>query len=271
MTTLIFFPFWRDLDGPQRDTLRNAITLRHVSKGAVLHNGSEDCVGLFLVLKGQLRAYIVSDEGREITLYRLLERDMCLFSAACMMNSIQFDITISAERESEVLHIPTKAYQALMLQSAPVANYTNELMASRFTDVMWLLDQILYKRLDARLAAFLLEESGLDDTKELRLTHEVIAHHLGSAREVVTRMLKYFQAEGVVALSRGGVAILDERKLAHLAKGACADQFDPNPKNCDIITETTSILAYPMNVNGRSNIVRGERSFQNVCFYCYTG
>lgn len=103
-----FFPFWRDLDGPQRDTLRNAITLRHVSKGAVLHNGSEDCVGLFLVLKGQLRAYIVSDEGREITLYRLLERDMCLFSAACMMNSIQFDITISAERESEVLHIPTK-------------------------------------------------------------------------------------------------------------------------------------------------------------------
>ena len=215
-----FFPFWRDLDGPQRDTLRNAITLRHVSKGAVLHNGSEDCVGLFLVLKGQLRAYIVSDEGREITLYRLLERDMCLFSAACMMNSIQFDITISAERESEVLHIPTKAYQALMLQSAPVANYTNELMASRFTDVMWLLDQILYKRLDARLAAFLLEESGLDDTKELRLTHEVIAHHLGSAREVVTRMLKYFQAEGVVALSRGGVAILDERKLAHLAKGS---------------------------------------------------
>lgn len=215
-----FFPFLRDLDGPQRDTLRNAITLRHVSKGAVLHNGSEDCVGLFLVLKGQLRAYIVSDEGREITLYRLLERDMCLFSAACMMNSIQFDITISAERESEVLHIPTKAYQALMLQSAPVANYTNELMASRFTDVMWLLDQILYKRLDARLAAFLLEESGLDDTKELRLTHEVIAHHLGSAREVVTRMLKYFQAEGVVALSRGGVAILDERKLAHLAKGS---------------------------------------------------
>lgn len=189
-------------------------------RGAVLHNGSEDCVGLFLVLKGQLRAYIVSDEGREITLYRLLERDMCLFSAACMMNSIQFDITISAERESEVLHIPTKAYQALMLQSAPVANYTNELMASRFTDVMWLLDQILYKRLDARLAAFLLEESGLDDTKELRLTHEVIAHHLGSAREVVTRMLKYFQAEGVVALSRGGVAILDERKLAHLAKGS---------------------------------------------------
>ena len=137
-----------------------------------------------------------------------------------MNSNPSFDITISAERESEVLHIPTKAYQALMLQSAPVANYTNELMASRFTDVMWLLDQILYKRLDARLAAFLLEESGLDDTKELRLTHEVIAHHLGSAREVVTRMLKYFQAEGVVALSRGGVAILDERKLAHLAKGS---------------------------------------------------
>lgn len=215
-----YFPFWKELTEPQRTALQNAITLRHVEKGTVLHNGSEDCVGLFLVLNGQLRAYIVSEEGREITLYRLLERDMCLFSAACMMNSIQFDITISAERESEVLHIPTKAYQALMQQSAPVANYTNELMASRFSDVMWLLDQILYKRLDARLAAFLLEESGLDDTRELRLTHETIARHLGSAREVVTRMLKYFQAEGLVALSRGGVAILDERKLARFAEGS---------------------------------------------------
>ena len=215
-----YFPFWKDLTDPQRAALRNAVTLSHVPKGTILHNGSEDCVGLFLILEGQLRAYIVSDEGREITLYRLLERDMCLFSAACMMNSIQFDITISAERESEVLHIPTKAYQELMLQSAPVANYTNELMASRFSDVMWLLDQILYKRLDARLAAFLLEESGLDDTKELRLTHEVIARHLGSAREVVTRMLKYFQAEGVVTLSRGGVAITDEEKLARLAEGS---------------------------------------------------
>lgn len=145
---------------------------------------------------------------------------MCLFSAACMMNSIQFDITISAERNSEVLHIPTKAYQELMLQSAPVANYTNELMASHFSDVMWLLDQILYKRLDARLAAFLLEESELDETRELKLTHEAIAHHLGSAREVVTRMLKYFQTEGIVALSRGGVAIMNEGKLARLAQGS---------------------------------------------------
>ena len=215
-----YFPFWKDLTEPQRTTLTHAITLRHVAKGTILHNGSEDCVGLFLVLQGQLRAYIVSDEGREITLYRLLERDMCLFSAACMMNSIQFDITISAERNSEVLHIPTKAYQELMLQSAPVANYTNELMASRFSDVMWLLDQILYKRLDARLAAFLLEESELDETRELKLTHEAIAHHLGSAREVVTRMLKYFQTEGIVALSRGGVAIMNEGKLARLAQGS---------------------------------------------------
>ena len=215
------YPVWKELTPRQQALLEQNTVRRRARKGERMHTGAEGCEGLYIVTEGVLRVSTLSEEGgREITLYRLLERDMCLFSAACMMNSIQFDITISAERESEVLHIPTKAYQALMLQSAPVANYTNELMASRFTDVMWLLDQILYKRLDARLAAFLLEESGLDDTKELRLTHEVIAHHLGSAREVVTRMLKYFQAEGVVALSRGGVAILDERKLAHLAKGS---------------------------------------------------
>ncbi len=215
-----YFPFWRSLTGPQRLALQNAASIRHVPQGAVLHNGSEDCVGLFLVLEGRLRAYIVSDEGREVTLYRLLERDMCLFSAACIMNSIQFDITISAEQDSTVLHIPPQVYQELMAQSAPVANYTNELMATRFSDVMWLLDQILYKRLDARLAAFLLEESALDGTGTLRLTHEQIAQHLGSAREVVTRMLKYFQSEGLVALSRGSVAVLDAVRLAKLAQGS---------------------------------------------------
>ena len=84
---------------------------------------------------GQLRAYILSDEGREITIYRLFDRDMCLFSAPCMMRSIQFEVTVAAEKDTEFWVIPTEVYQRLMEESAPVANYTNELMASRFSDV----------------------------------------------------------------------------------------------------------------------------------------
>ncbi|MGI5966523.1 MULTISPECIES: Crp/Fnr family transcriptional regulator [Anaerotruncus] len=212
-----FLPFWDQLSEDQRELLRKNAVERSVLKGTVIHNGSEDCVGLLVVQSGQLRASILSEEGREITLYRLFERDICLFSASCMLRSIQFDITVEAAQNSRFWLIPTPVYQRLMQQSAAVANYTNELMASRFSDVMWLMDQVLYKRLDSRLAAFLLEEGEIADTNQLRITHEMAARHLGSAREVVTRMLKYFQSEGIVALSRGTVTIVSPDKLRQLA------------------------------------------------------
>ena len=213
-----YLPFWGKLSPVQQRRLTKASVPRRLSAGTVVHNGSEDCVGLLIISSGQLRAYTLSDEGREITLYRLLERDICLFSASCMMRSIQFEIIIQAERDAQVIQIPTKVYQDLMNESAPVANYTSEVMASRFSDVMWLLDQVLYKRLDSRLAALLLEEASLSGSSGLKLTHDAIARHLGSAREVVTRMLKYFQQEGLVVLSRGGVTLCDPNRLALLAR-----------------------------------------------------
>ena len=175
-----------------------------------------DCTGLLLVKSGQLRAYILSDEGREITIYRLFDRDMCLFSASCMMRSIQFDMTIEAEKDTEFWIIPTEIYKSIMEESAPVANYTNELMAARFSDVMWLIEQIMWKSLDKRVASFLLEESSIEESDKLKLTHEAIANHLGTHREVITRMLRYFQSEGMVKLSRGTVTILNKEKLEHL-------------------------------------------------------
>lgn len=121
------------------------------------------------------------------------------------MRSIQFEITIEAEKDTELWVIPAEIYKSIMEESAPVANYTNELMATRFSDVMWLIEQILWKSLDKRVAAFLLEESAIEDSNELKITHEIIANHLGSHREVITRMLRYFQSEGMVRLSRGTI------------------------------------------------------------------
>lgn len=213
-----YFPVWDQLTLEQQETLLGAASRQSVKKGTVLHNGSADCTGLLLVCSGQLRAYILSEEGREITLYRLFEMDICLFSASCMMHSIQFDITIEAERDTDFWLIPTEVYKRMMETSAPLANYTNEIMASRFSEVMWLMEQIMWKSFDQRLAAFLLDEAGLEGSNQLKLTHEIIGNHLGSAREVVTRMLRYFQNEGMVKLSRGTVEILDPEKLRHLAQ-----------------------------------------------------
>lgn len=211
------FPVWQKLTPAQQQMIVSSVISRTLGKGAVLHNGSMDCAGLVLIQTGQLRAYILSEDGREITLYRLLDRDICLFSASCVMRSVQFEIMISAEKDSDVYIIPPHVFKKLMEESAPVANYTNELMATRFSEVMWLIEQIMWKSVDKRLASFLLEESALENDTCLKLTHETIANHLGTAREVVTRMLRYFQNEGYVKLTRGTVEILNRIALENLA------------------------------------------------------
>ena len=211
-----YFPIWNKLNTAQQDRIMSSLTDRNVKKGTVIYSGSLDCTGLFLVKSGQLRAYILSDQGREITLYRLFDRDLCLFSASCMIHSMQFEMTIEAEKDTELWMIPAETYKSIMEESAPLANYTNELMASRFSEVMWLIEQILWKSLDKRVAEFLLEEAAIEDTSRLKITHEAIANHLGSHREVITRMLRYFQNEGMVKLSRGMITILDENKLEKL-------------------------------------------------------
>ena len=211
-----FFPFWQGLSEEWKARLTEAAVYRKIEKGTVVHSGSADCLGLLLVCSGQLRAYIISEEGREITIYRLFERDICLFSASCMMRNIQFDITIEAEKDTEAWVIPPKLYRKLTEESAAAANYTNEVMGSRFSEVMWLMEQIMWNRFDRRLASFLLEESALEGSDSLLITHEKIANHLGSAREVVTRMLWYFQREGLVELSRGTICILSREKLAEI-------------------------------------------------------
>lgn len=212
-----YFPVWNRLTAAQQNQLLNGLTSRKVKKGTILHNGSADCTGLLLIKTGQLRAYILSDEGREITIYRLFDRDMCLFSASCILNSIQFEITITAEKDTEFWLIPSELYKNLLTESAPLANYTNELMAARFSDVMWLIEQVLWKSLDKRLAAFLLEEAAIEDSNELKITHEIVANHLGSHREVITRMLRYLQSDGIVKLSRGKITLLNPERLEALA------------------------------------------------------
>ena len=213
-----YFPVWNDLNTAQKNLISDSLTARQVKKGTILHNGNLDCTGLLLIKSGQLRTYILSDEGREITLYRLYDMDMCLLSASCIMRSIQFEVIIEAEKDTDLWVIPAETYKSIMQESAAAANYTNELMATRFSDVMWLIEQIMWKSLDKRVALFLFEEASIEESNELEITHETIANHLGSHREVITRMLRYFQGEGLVRLSRGKITILDMKRLEALQK-----------------------------------------------------
>ena len=212
-----YLPFWEKLTAAQQTRLADSAALRHIGQGTLVYGGGAECAGLILPVEGRLRAYMLTDEGRELTLYRLFPRDMCLFSASCVLRGVQFDVLVEAERDTDAFFLPAEVYQGLMEESAAVANFTNELMADRFSEVMRRMDQLLSKKLDARLAALLVEESRLAESSTLRLTHDRLARHLGSAREVVTRLLKEFQADGLVKLSRGGVALLDLPRLEALA------------------------------------------------------
>ena len=213
-----YFPIWNKLTPEHKERLTSAAELLKAKAGTTIHNGSMDCLGLLLIRSGQLRVYTLSSEGREITLYRLFDHDICLFSASCVMPNIQFEVIIDAEKDSEMWVLPSCLFKDLMEESAVVANYANQLISSRFSDVMWLMEQIMWKSFDKRLASFLLEESTLEGSTSLKITHEKIANHMGTAREVVTRMLRYFQSEGMVKLTRGTVELIDEDRLESLAE-----------------------------------------------------
>ena len=216
MSIANYFPVFSKLTPQQQQMVLDYTAIRTVPAGTVVHNGAVECTGFLLVRSGQLRAYTLSSEGREVTIYRLFDHDCCLFSASCIMASLQFEVIIETEKDSEIFIIPPSVYQKLMNESLPVAKYTNDLMATRFSDVMWLMEQIMWKSFDKRLAAFLVEESSIEGTKLLKITHEKIANHMGTAREVVTRMLRYFQGEGLVKLARGTIEITDEPGLRDL-------------------------------------------------------
>ena len=213
-----YFQVWDKLTPAQQKLLLNNVSFHEVKKGTVAHGNGVECTGLLLVGYGQFRAYNLSEEGREITLYRLFERDVCLFSASCIMNSIQFDVIIEAEKDSGFWIISPKAYKALMQETPVVANYTNEVMASKFSEVMWVIDQVLWKSFDKRLAGFLIDEANIEGENVITMTHEQIGNHLGNPREVVTRMLQHFQADGIVKLSRGKIEILDMDKLEEISE-----------------------------------------------------
>ena len=166
MNFLSSFPVWNKLTIQQQKLLLAHLSEQTISKGAIIQNHATKCTGLLIVKSGQLRAYILSEEGREITLYRLFDMDICLFSASCLFHSIQFEVTVEAEKDTELWVIPSNIYKNIMKESAPVANFTNELMASRFSDVMWLIEQIMWKSMDTRISGFLLEEAAIEGTSE---------------------------------------------------------------------------------------------------------
>ena len=212
------FPFWDKMSDGDRETfLRSSQSVRF-ERGTNIHNGAE-CTGIILIKSGSLRMYMLSEDGKEITLYRMFPGDMCMLSASCVLETVTFDVFVDSEENSECVVVGGCAYENLSKKMPEAKIFALEWALANFSEVMWVMQQILFMSMDKRLAIFLLDEVAKTGTDSVKLTQEQIARYMGSAREVVSRMLKYFASEGLVETSRaGGIKILDKKRLRELTR-----------------------------------------------------
>lgn len=212
-----YFPFWNKLNDDDKEYLCKNSSIVHFEKEQAVHDNM-GCSGLYIVKSGKLRLYMLSEEGKEITLYRLSPGDICMLSASCVLQSVSFDVYVEAEIPSDCYMINGMAFRTISDRVLEVKNYALESAVRRFSDVMWIMQQIVFMGMDKRLAIFLLDEVTANGSDMVPMTHEQIARHLGTVREVVTRMLKRFASDGWINVTRKGIKILDKRKLREIAQ-----------------------------------------------------
>ena len=210
------FGAWNRLDQEEKDALLKNSYFLKCKDGENVHRGERECKGLIFVKSGMLRAYMLSDEGREVPLYRMNAGEWCILSASCVLSSITFDVHIDAENDTELLIISAPYFRRLALSNVYVECMAYKMATDGFSEVMWAMQQMLFMSFDKRLAVFLWDECAAGGRTTLKMTHEQVAKHTGSAREVVTRMLKSFAKNGIVELSRGSITIVDKEKLRRL-------------------------------------------------------
>ena len=210
------FPFWESLTEQQKTELCRNTLKSHCEKKTQLHFGGGECAGVQINGSGRVRVFITSPGGGDITLFRLIGGDVSILSAACMLNGMDIELDMEMETDCTIYTIPKKVYRRLYDESAVVKDYTMEMISEKFSDIMWLLNQFLFSNVASRIAGALLEHRALEGGDELSLTHETIAKDAGTAREVVTRILKQFQSDGFVKLGRGKVIIVDPERLGKI-------------------------------------------------------
>ena len=238
-------PFWKHLSDEEKQRTESLSVIRDFDKGNILHAMDKDCLGLAVVLSGSVRAYMMSEEGREITLYHILEGEWDMLTASCIMYQITFDTQMVIEKDSRILVVPTTALVRLKEENIYVRSFIYEALTERFSDVMWTIQQILFYGIDQRIAAFLVRrgmEQGcfsakameameaspkkgsknadreVADCPEIRVTHEEIAREISTAREVVARIIKSFIEDGLIETGRGKIKIRDPKGLYELAE-----------------------------------------------------
>ncbi|MCG7996886.1 MAG: Crp/Fnr family transcriptional regulator [Candidatus Thiodiazotropha taylori] len=177
----------------------------------ICHQGTE-CTHLALVISGSARVYKLSENGREITLYRIGPGESCILTASCIMNGEPFPAYAVSEEPIEAVLISTADVIRWTDQTPAWRNYLFNLISSRLSEVIGIVEEIAFRRVDRRLAGHLIQ-LGKQSGARIESTHQMIASDLGTSREVVSRILKDLEQQQMISTARGVINICDEQRL----------------------------------------------------------
>lgn len=210
-------PFWSILSKVDQNLLiENTFYLKH-KKGAFVYGTNKGCTGFLYVLDGTLRGYIMSEDGRDITLMRIFPKDMCILTASCILNDMSLDFYLEAQSDTTLLNLDIMFIKKLSEKYPEIEAFAYKITTKRFGEAIKKIQEILFYGIDKRIARALVNQSNEQKSELIKITHDSLAKDIGSVREVVSRTLKYFEEEGILELSRGKVILLDSKKLKELA------------------------------------------------------
>jgi CRP/FNR family transcriptional regulator len=214
------FAFYRDAAPAVQSLYAAAAHPLRLPAGATVYREGGDMGGVALVASGNVRVYKTGESGREITLYHVHDGETCLVNMMCVFLNKPAIASAQAETPIEAVMLRPEAFREAVQNDDALRRYIFESMSSRMVDVMTLIEEIAFHRVDARLEALLLDRFALEPT--LATTHEWIAAELGTAREVISRLLKDLERRGAIELRRGHIALLDRTKLGGPGEGVNA-------------------------------------------------
>lgn len=190
-------------------------TLACISADSTLCHDGQYSSALPLVVSGLVRVYKISESGKEISLYHIVEGESCVLTATSILGSSPFPAVAESEKDSEVVLLPAASVNDWLLQSMEWQHFIFELIAQRMAEVITVVEEVAFQRMDRRIASYLNAKSN-DKENIIHITHQAIAAEIGTAREVVTRVLRDMERKGIVGLMRGKIKINNEVELTKI-------------------------------------------------------
>ena len=207
------YPVLKAIDAGIRQRVAEQMQVIEVPSGTVLFDEHQPCTGFPFLLKGAVRVLKSAANGRELPLYRVLPGETCIISSSCLLGHIAYNARGIAQGDTSLVVLPRPLFDELLATSG-FRNFIFQLFAERMADLMQLVEEVAFRKLDQRLAALLLGKG-----RTVHATHQQLADELGSVREMVSRLLKGFSDQKLVTLGREQIEILDPPRLRELAAG----------------------------------------------------